>query len=441
MLLNDFQPLVGDYHSFPSLCRGKMRRTFMFVVALVVAASSENVLSIPFVGANALRASQQLFVGVTSPPSPTLPSKPTTRMMQPAVTSSCPRTLSDTDAYRLRREGTCVALPCKSEVYVCQLRLCHNSTHGFIALSFNTSVSSGSRSVLLRVGGPHPQTVLFEAQQMQSAIEREYIAAFRMCVTSTNYTLHVRLVTTKDTDAFTERKKLRPGGKVCPIHWHSKSILLPRYTFHGGSPNASSDCATCLWTWDMRAAAHDPKAQEAMDTLSNITMALHPWARELSSRFKALRWTPPWPNRALLPELGKREQRHKLHLAPCRRSKLCLMGDSHLRNMMNTLAELEKPGGGGCNIAHAQKLHLACRSNSYAFIEMVDLSKLPLKHDDRNPSSWRFSTASNKTSNIERLLRNTSGTAVSSCGSVVINFAHWPLSYNARRPWHLHRYK
>ena len=117
------------------------------------------------------------------------------------------------------------------------------------------------------------------------------------------------------------------------------------------------------------------------------------------------------------------------------------MGDSHLRNMMNTLAELEKPGGGGCNIAHAQKLHLACRSNSYAFIEMVDLSKLPLKHDDRNPSSWRFSTASNKTSNIERLLRNTSGTAVSSCGSVVINFAHWPLSFNARRPWHLHRYK
>ena len=46
----------------------KMRRAFLLVVALVVAASSKNVTSKPFHGADVRRASHQLFLGGASPP-------------------------------------------------------------------------------------------------------------------------------------------------------------------------------------------------------------------------------------------------------------------------------------------------------------------------------------------------------------------------------------
>ena len=47
--------------------RRTWRRAFLLVVALVVA-SSESVTSTPFGGANAPRASHQLFLGGASPP-------------------------------------------------------------------------------------------------------------------------------------------------------------------------------------------------------------------------------------------------------------------------------------------------------------------------------------------------------------------------------------
>ena len=322
----------------------------------------------------------------------------------------------------------------------CQLFLCHNATHGILGLKFGKARGFGRRSVLLRIGGPHPQTTLFA-----ELTPTESLASFRLC-TPGNYTLHVRKITDNATDAFTRLKRTVAHRRFCPEHWQPGSILLQRHALWAGGANATmASCGACLWAWSDGNDAH-----EARESLSNVSMALHPWAASLELRFRALRWQPPWPRRVRTRrECAAAASHRAVNGAPSSSpsaapSLLCLMGDSHLRNLVNTLVNLERPGR--CNIRTAQKFHTTCSSASFQYVEMNSLSKLPLSSDPHAPSSWRFPSRGTD-GNIERLLRQqplrrgTNATVVvGRCTSVVVNFAHWPLSFNIPHAWPLSLY-
>ena len=115
-------------------------------------------------------------------------------------------------------------------------RICHNGTHGAVHLSF---ADTNERAMLLRIGGPHPQTQLFERGGNCS-----WMAGFRLCE-SGNYTAFVLLVTMP-------RPDLR---RPCPI-FHTPGGTLLRNRFYEwqlsearAAPEPAS-CAAGLWRWE-----------------------------------------------------------------------------------------------------------------------------------------------------------------------------------------------
>ena len=101
-------------------------------------------------------------------------------------------------------------------------QLCRNLTHGQLITDY---INATERVVLLRVGGPHPQTVIFERA---AAASTRWIAPFRTCTPGT-YTLHALFLT------------LDPWGqgelgfeKRCNIHHTPEAVLVRNMSFWTG---------------------------------------------------------------------------------------------------------------------------------------------------------------------------------------------------------------
>ena len=73
------------------------------------------------------------------------------------------------------------------------VQLCHNATFGVVLVNVDSDIE---RAMVLRIGGPHPQVVLFER-----AGWRSWLAPFRLCQPGL-YTALVRLIKPPTNSAF-----------------------------------------------------------------------------------------------------------------------------------------------------------------------------------------------------------------------------------------------
>jgi len=150
------------------------------------------------------------------------------------------------------------------------LHLCRRGEHGTLLVA--TLADDTDVAMLLRVGGPHPQTSMFERS---AASARVWIAPFSRCLAGT-YTLSTTLVLRRPWE-HTE------GGtwlarQACAVHHlpsEQRLLLADPWSFEhaAGAPHATPPprCAQCLWSWDAQTA---PATRHVLDRLQ--TRQPHP---------------------------------------------------------------------------------------------------------------------------------------------------------------------
>ena len=263
--------------------------------------------------------------------------------------------------------------------------------------------------MLLRIGGPHPQTSLFRA----SAFGQAFVAPFRLCEPG-EYTAHVRQLTHNSSDAFTATVRTSKTRRVCALHHGPRGIVLQRHAWMSG--RAPKPCKQCLWGW------HGPSPPAAAyRSLANLTLAPHPWSASLDLNFSALQHAHP-SRRATLLRDAVDERRKRRAGRP-----LCLVGDSHLRNLNNRLVIMTY-GTDACNIFKAQRDHVTChfRGSVFRYFELHDEHSL-------TPSTQRSKKVVGPFS-PSRMQRH-------NCSAVVANLGHWLLGYTALHPLEISQYR
>ena len=171
-----------------------------------------------------------------------------------AVLSACPHCLSHNvtaahslwgnvpaeqaslQALNLRGTNACMPLPLHSggSSHVIRARVCHNATDGFVAMEFNDAVE---RALLLRIGGPHVQTVGF--QRSPGSSNGTWLARFRLCFGG-RYTAHVRLVAENIWSRY---------PFPCALHGEPSSLLVDGYAWQVSEPTNHRSCIGGLWHW------------------------------------------------------------------------------------------------------------------------------------------------------------------------------------------------
>lgn len=317
-----------------------------------------------------------------------------------------PRTLPP-ELERSLRAAHCTAVP--ADQPGCHIELCSNASHGFVAVTFD---DGGPRSMLLRIGGPHPQTSLFRA----SAFGQAFVAPFRLCETG-EYTAHVRQLTHNSSDAFTAAVRTSKTRRVCALHHRPRGIVLQRHAWMGRG--GSVPCNQCLWGWH---GGYPSTA--AYGSLANLTLAPHPWSASLDLNFSALQHAHPSRHATLYREAID-ERRNRRAGRP-----LCLVGDSHLRNLNNRLVSMTH-GADVCNIFKAQRDHVTCtlRGSAFRYFELHNEHSLTPSTQPSTPYSRRAAPFS-----PTRMRRH-------NCSAVVANLGHWLLGYTALHPLEISQYR
>ena len=240
----------------------------------------------------------------------------------------------------LQDGARCEAVQALTSVHtgLLSLLLCRNLTHGQLIADYSNATE---RVVLLRVGGPHPQTVIFERS---AAARSQWTAPFRTCTPGT-YTLHALFQT------------LDPWGrgelgfeKQCHSHHKPEAVLVHNMSFWtaGAQPrDARTRCQRCLWSWNDH--TDDWEARALFSTFAPMP---HPFRYEMARRFRELRWTEP----AIAPSVETRS-----FSAPTDRLPLCLVGDSHMRNLANTLVASSRSD---CDVVVMQKTKSVCNNSA-----------------------------------------------------------------------------
>ena len=259
-------------------------------------------------------------------------------------------------------------------------RLCRNLTHGQLVVDYSNATE---RVVLLRVGGPHPQTVIFE----RGAAASQWIAPFRTCTPGT-YTLHALFLT------------LDPWGqgelgfaKRCHIHHTPEAVLVRNMSFWtaGAQPrDARASCQRCLWSWN------DPTHDwEARALFSHFAPMPHPYRFEMARRFRELRWIEP----AIAPS----EERS--FSTPADRLPLCLVGDSHMRNLANMLVAANRSD---CDVLVMQATKSVCNSSTRI-----------VRHFRANEPAGALKLMKGNHANMSKL---------SGCKAIIASFGQWQIS-------------
>jgi len=236
-----------------------------------------------------------------------------------------------------------------------RVRLCINATHGLVRL---WAENDARADMLLRVGGPHPQTALF---RRSSTSRGDLVAAFRLCLGGT-YTVHVRLIATARPSNQSWRTTARPVGRtraataepiLCAVYDRPAASIIGQYAFEVSATGYDARCTTCLWTWRGQL---DPTATEARDSLASLSSSPHPWRFEMPVHFNAsfLSFDDPGAARA------DAWATHQLTVPPDESHfPVCLVGDSHMRNLANSLIALLSAD---CDAAQAQETKGVCKT-------------------------------------------------------------------------------
>ena len=257
------------------------------------------------------------------------------------------------------------------------LHLCRHGTHS--ALLAASLADASDVEMLLRVGGPHPQTIMFE----RTANARVWAAPFSLCMAgqySLSTTLVLRGPWERGTVPFTAGTF--PARQSCAVHHlpSEQPLLMGEWSFeHTGASHSTPPprCAQCLWSWD----THTPPAtRHVLDRLqmrqphSHFHPHVPPHAVQHHLRYSLSSWrsAPPMvaapsrrrrqpnekdlPSRLVVDESGRVPN---ASLWPAGAQPICVVGDSQMRNLANALVVAH---GVACNQAEQQATHDVCKT-------------------------------------------------------------------------------
>ena len=167
----------------------------------------------------------------------------------------------DSDNERLLKHGACDDLRHHRELRLA--RVCHNDTHGAVFLAFAQQTSEDQqrsatteepeRVILLRVGGPHPQTTRFRRLRMVLDVagrgQTAWVASFRLCDAGA-YMASIRMVVRNNVTLLNNVTQMWSwNNEACAMHHLlNESVLVDAHTFHDRA-FASTHCADGLWHW------------------------------------------------------------------------------------------------------------------------------------------------------------------------------------------------
>jgi hypothetical protein len=204
------------------------------------------------------------------------------------------------------------------------IRVCRTGSTGHI----DVSNEQQDRWLVLRVGGPHPQVVLFARET-----ESSWMAPFRLCHTGT-YTLHVRAMLQKPWSAWMRNWTSDPMFPPCQGSWTSGELLQESFYFDGHRTNSS--CALGLWSWPASVAVNG----EVGALLERITPSPHPNRSSLSRLFGALTFSEASSTSDASPGYHSPPALMPQSTAPSRTSlRLCVVGDSQMRTLADGIAQ------------------------------------------------------------------------------------------------------
>ena len=342
------------------------------------------------------------------------------------------------------------------------LHLCRHGTHS--ALLAASLADASDVEMLLRVGGPHPQTIMFE----RTANARVWAAPFSLCMAG-QYSLSTTLVLRQPWERGatplasagvqsllepTHGKPTKialqaspgeqplasgtfPARQSCAVHHlpSEQPLLMAEWSFeHSGAPHSTPPprCAQCLWSWDR----HTPPAtRHVLDRLqmrqphSHFHPHVPPHAVQHHLRYSLSSWrsAPPMvaapsrrrrqpnekdlPSRLVVDESGRVPN---ASLWPAGAQPICVVGDSQMRNLANALVAAH---GVACNQAEQQATHGVCKTRFLTYYM-----------EPWGQASWKMD--------------GTQGPK-SVCKTLLINFGQWPVSWSAAQKggtWSLERY-
>ena len=337
---------------------------------------------------------------------------------------------------------SCTAINVSELVQFAQL--CVAGTLGSVLLAFPDGVD---RAVLLRVGGPHPQTVPFERSSKAPMV---WEAPFRLCEAGA-YTVHVRHYMD---DPWKQEPVPRRGQRwtwpSCAITGR-RAVLVEKHEWHYAGTGAP--CLRGLWHY-----AGDASVTRN-DALGVIRMAPSPWAAcadpldaNLSSSCQAaalhmLQYAPP--HRSLHGWGGPLANARLL--GP--NVSLCLAGDSHMRALVCKLAAnaslppttaTAKLGrcGSNCRLSSCPcQLPFAVHYDTMVFGEAPVHGRQIYNRFTHSPRARLEEAFHNLSRNLDRDARSERWLGENRCGAVLINIAHWPAAWQDGAPWMLGQYR
>ena len=289
------------------------------------------------------------------------------------------------------------------------------------------------RLMLLRVGGPHPQTVIF-----QPVNTSHWMATFTVCMRGW-YTLHVLSLLTDGLGA--DLDPIAPAARSCSAAAAAarrRPATLAEYlAWHepGVPPALLHRCARGLWSWHNTTSGNDA----AWRAFSQVSVLQHPPVPRRRGRFapatqsvsahrlatsgggglsaasaalqravEDLHWGRSPSAEAAAGELAAATETGAPAMPYLQHRVLCLVGDSHTRNLANAVILLLEPRR-ACDPGAAQEHRSVCNSSLVHFRFL----QFPLLQEVRDAWQWVSATR---------------------CDDVVVNSGLWPISSNVLLP-------
>ena len=250
-------------------------------------------------------------------------------------------------------------MPC--DVATPNIIVCRTDLIGYVELQ-NEPLD---RWFALRVNGPHPQVALFDRSTTPNSTWRAF---FRFCDAG-HYTIHVRAFMAKQPwqswELKWERVKTVAGSDhgdgsssssavPCAGSW-DEGVLLRRHEVPFSDANNGPSSRTCrfgLWSWVRGSASANHSVLDEIHA--------QPWSRDASSlaalnaglRFQD---APPLASTARMADasamrdpsgiLPAQPQLESIQSPASNRSRVCILGDSHVRTLFDGVVRLAADGG------------------------------------------------------------------------------------------------
>ena len=354
----------------------------------------------------------------------------------------------------LSMQASCAPVPTTSNrSYAVQL--CQQSAYRYVEVR-SSAVESLDNSELwvLRVGGEHPQTVVFHRENRAA-----WRAPFRVCARGW-YSIHVRLLLRARTNSAGEGSFAQCAPPA------DEAALVSLYRWRDGHNNSSSasgapaNCSHDIWRWTNKSSCGSMAAAscQADDSIAQLhacsatdhpptpqcmlcpSRCPHPLLQLAEGTTPGTATTNASAASARLMEGLEYGHTHETLAAAAeypryaRRRRRCYVGDSHTRMLHNTMALLSGLGKPqDCDLRKQQVSHGTCHTTRdiYASLNFpraveVDMAmkalKLSIPLDD--PLASHF--ASSNTSHHQPL--PASGSAFE-CDDVIVNAGQWPSSF------------